>query len=70
MTSWQDLKLKWEYNSRSIIMNEEKKSNVKLFISIAGALTCLVVSAVIITFKFMKAKAYDDRWKDYDECGI
>ncbi len=51
-------------------MNEEKKSNVKLFISIAGALTCLVVSAVIITFKFMKAKAYDDRWKDYDECGI
>ena len=51
-------------------MNEEKKSNVKLFISIAAALTCLITSAVIIAIKFMKAKEYDDQWKDYDECGI
>lgn len=51
-------------------MEEKKKSNLWLFIPILAALICGVVSVAYIVFKTMSNKNYEEKWKDYDECGI
>ncbi len=51
-------------------MEEKKKSNLWLFIPILTALVCGVASVAYIVFRMMSNKSYEEKWKDYDECGI
>ncbi len=47
-------------------LNKEKKSVVGVII----ALLLVVASASYIVFKMFSNKAYHEKWKDYDECGL
>lgn len=51
-------------------MEERKKNNQIVFISVLIALICGVVSVAYIVYKAMSNKNYEEKWKDYDECGI
>ena len=51
-------------------MTEQKKYNVKLFLSIIGVLICMMTSVAYIVFKMSSNRKYDEKWQDYDECGI
>ncbi|MBQ7757217.1 MAG: hypothetical protein IJ031_02430 [Oscillospiraceae bacterium] len=42
----------------------------KGFYTIMGALILVVASTAFFVYKLMSNKAYYERWKDYDECGI
>lgn len=42
----------------------------KAFYTIMGALILVVASTAFFVYKLMSNKAYIERWKDYDECGI
>lgn len=39
-------------------------------VPIASALVIFLVSAGFILYKFLSARRYNERWKDYDECGL
>ena len=51
-------------------MNDKKKSNIKFFVSIVAVLFCMTASVAYIVLKLSKAREYDEKWQDYDECGI
>ena len=51
-------------------MEEKKKSSLVVFISILVALIGGVISVAYIVYKAMSNKSYEEKWKDYDECGI
>jgi hypothetical protein len=51
-------------------MTEQKKSNIKFYISIVAVLFCMIASVAYLVLKLSKARAYDEKWQDYDECGI
>ncbi|MCM1227429.1 MAG: hypothetical protein NC320_08400 [Clostridium sp.] len=51
-------------------MEEKKKNNLLVFIPILLALIGGVVSVAYIVYKTMSNKSYEEKWKDYDECGI
>lgn len=51
-------------------MKEKKKSSIIMFISILAALICGVISVAFIVYRSMSNKSYEEKWKDYDECGI
>lgn len=51
-------------------MEEKKKSNLIVFISILVAIIGGVISVAYIVYKAMSNKNYAEQWKDYDECGI
>lgn len=47
----------------------ERKYKKAMFTTI-GALILLVASAGYIVFRMMSNKAYNEKWKDYNECGL
>lgn len=52
-------------------MEEKKKrSALWVFVPVLTALVCVVASVAYIVFKIMSNKNYEEKWKDYDECGI
>ncbi len=51
-------------------MDENKKNNAKVFIPILAVLICMISSVAYIVFKMSSNKDHEDKWKDYDECGI
>lgn len=51
-------------------MEEKKKSSLVVFISILVALIGGIISVAYIVYKAMSNKSYEEKWKDYDECGI
>lgn len=51
-------------------MEEKKKNNLLVFVPILLALIGGVVSVAYIVYKTMSNKSYEEKWKDYDECGI
>lgn len=48
----------------------KKSAEKKAFYTIMGALILVVASTAFFVYKLLSNKAYLDRWKDYDECGI
>lgn len=48
----------------------KKTADNKGFYTIMGALVLVIVSTAFFVYKLMSNKAYYERWKDYDECGI
>ncbi|MFT3951141.1 MAG: hypothetical protein QM689_04195 [Oscillospiraceae bacterium] len=55
---------------RVITMEEKKVSERKSFFTIMVALVLVVASTGYFVYKYMSTKAYEERWKDYDECGM
>lgn len=51
-------------------MEKEKQSTKKTAFAVIGALLLVVASAGYIVFRIVSEKAYNKKWKDYDECGI
>ncbi|MGN0614571.1 MAG: hypothetical protein ACI4JB_11830 [Porcipelethomonas sp.] len=51
-------------------MEENKKTNLKIFIPILAVLICMISSVAYIVFRMSSNRVYEEKWKDYDECGI
>ena len=51
-------------------MDEKKKNNARIFIPILAVLICMISSVAYIVFKLSSNKVYEEKWQDYDECGI
>lgn len=52
-------------------MKEDKKKTVKKSaVGVVIALLLVVASAGYIIIKVFSNKAYNEKWKDYDECGL
>lgn len=51
-------------------MDKKKKTNARIFIPILAVLICMISSVAYIVFKLSSNKVYEEKWKDYDECGI
>lgn len=43
---------------------------VKTAVPVAAALVLFLVSAGFIAYKMISNRLYNERWKDYDECGL
>jgi len=50
--------------------NEERMSTKKSAMSVIVALALVVMSAGYIVYRIVSEKAYNEKWKDYDECGL
>ncbi len=52
-------------------MEEKKKSNgLAIFIPILAVLICMISSVAYIVFRMSSNKIHEEKWRDYDECGI
>ncbi len=47
-----------------------KKELVSTIVPVVSALTIFLVSAIYIACKMLSNYRYDEKWKDYDECGL
>lgn len=45
-------------------------SNKKSFWATIGALLLVVASTALFVYRYFEDKAYYEKWKDYDECGV
>lgn len=53
--------------------NQEGKNHTLLISTITSAVlsVCLLVSVIVVAvMKIRSNKKHDEKWKDYDECGI
>ncbi len=54
--------------------NIEKRTEsieiLKTTIAVSAALVVFLASAAFIVYKSISAYRHNERWKDYDECGI
>jgi len=51
--------------------NEEIRiSTKKSALSVIVALVLVVASAGYIVYRIVSERAYNEKWKDYDECGL
>lgn len=48
----------------------DNKSEGRGFWLILSALVIIAASSVYFVYKLMSNKAYNEKWQDYDECGI
>lgn len=52
------------------LLDEEIKSTVRSALPVVGALFLVMVSAAYIIYRAVSNRAYYEKWKDYDECGL
>ncbi len=51
--------------------NDEKRKSVKkTALGVIAALVLVVASAGYIVYRIVSERAYSQKWKDYDECGL
>lgn len=43
---------------------------LRTVLPVAGALFLFLVSAGYIAYRMISNRNYNERWKDYDECGL
>lgn len=48
----------------------KNKAEKRFFYTIMGALILVVASTAFFVYKLLSNRAYLERWKDYDECGM
>lgn len=51
-------------------LEEKRKSDKSSAIRVICALALVVASAGYIVYRIVSEKAYSEKWKDYDECGL
>ena len=49
---------------------KKKKSALSVLIPTIAALVCVITSVAYIVFKMSSNRVYEEKWQDYDECGI
>jgi flagellar basal body-associated protein FliL len=49
---------------------EKRKFKKKSAITVIAALALVVISAGYIVYRIFSENAYNEKWKDYDECGL
>ncbi len=49
---------------------KKKKSGLAVFIPILAVLICMISSVAYIVFKMSSDRVHEEKWQDYDECGI
>lgn len=59
-----------EQNKERLVVFMENKTEGKGFWLILSALVVIAASSVYFVYKLMSDKAYNEKWQDYDECGI
>ena len=47
-----------------------KVASKKSALTVIGALVLVVASVGYIVYRIASEKSYNEKWKDYDECGI
>lgn len=50
--------------------NKSEQANNKRFIAVMVALLLVISSVGYIVYRTLSNKAHDEKWKDYDECGL
>lgn len=50
--------------------DKKKKNGVAILVPIIVALVATITSVAYIVFRMSSNKIYEEKWKDYDECGI
>lgn len=50
--------------------NDIRKDSLKSAVPVVGALFLVVASVAYIIYRTMSTRAYNEKWKDYDECGL
>jgi len=63
------LKRKSKSKAESAYMEHSKKVVVTAF-PVICALTVFLASALYIAYRMVSDYNYNERWKDYDECGL
>lgn len=48
----------------------QRLNNIRATIPMIVALTLFATSAAYIIFRTLDNRAYAEKWKDYDECGL
>ncbi|MBQ7046823.1 MAG: hypothetical protein IJN85_03675 [Oscillospiraceae bacterium] len=48
----------------------KKRSSLWVFIPVLVAIIGTVASVAYLVYKALSNKSYEEKWKDYDECGI
>jgi len=43
---------------------------IRSALPVVGALFLVIASAAYILYRTMSNRAYQEKWKDYDECGL
>ena len=53
-------------------MKNQKKHEMKLMslISMLLGMAAIVTTATYIVYRVISEKAYNEKWKDYNDCGI
>lgn len=53
---------------------KKNKSHMLAFIlatfSLVTTITTLILTACFLVYSLTKEKAYNEKWKDYDDCGL
>lgn len=49
---------------------EKKGSNAFSVVSLVLGLVGVVVAALYLVYRFLSDRAYHEKWKDYDDCGL
>ncbi|MGN1480343.1 hypothetical protein [Porcipelethomonas sp.] len=49
---------------------KRKRNSIAVLIPVLLALICGITSVAYIVFRMISNKDYEEKWKDYDECGI
>lgn len=50
--------------------NRDREEFLRSAISVAAALFLLMSSVAYIVYRIVDNRNYNERWKDYDECGL
>lgn len=55
-------------------MSKKKKPSaidyMKIAIPVSGAVALIILAISFIIYKIVSEYNYNERWKDYDECGL
>ena len=49
---------------------KKKKTNAFSIVSLVLGMVSLVVAALYLVYRFLSDRAYHEKWKDYDDCGL
>ena len=49
---------------------KKKKTNAFSIVSLVLGMVTLVVAALYLFYRFLSDRAYHEKWKDYDDCGL
>lgn len=57
-------------DNKELQIEYNNKKAFKSGLPVVGALLLVVLSVAYIIYRTMSNRAYNEKWKDYDECGL